>query len=381
MTMLLRSVGIVLLFLSANQAVLSEELCIGTDGVCNGEPNSNDLFEISARYGKEQVADGDFKVKTLEHIREVNTYMIEKVFKEEKFVRVKDECQNRHELCAFWAAVGECDVNPKYMTVTCAPSCFSCEKIDFDYRCPRNHDLEDVFKPGDLNKMFERIVYGEEFASLNTTVLSSPNEDKTKPWVIIIDDFLTKKEVDTLIHYGEKEGYERSSDVGKKKFDGTYDSKQSSSRTSENSWCKSVCYEDPVVMQAIQKIEKITGIPDKNAEHLQLLRYYEGQYYKTHHDFITFHVNRNVGPRILTAFLYLNDVEQGGGTNFPNLDLTVMPKMGRVLIWPSVLDSNLNESDSQTYHQALPVEKGVKFGANAWLHLRPFKDEWELGCV
>lgn len=31
--------------------------------------------------------------------------------------------------------------------------------------------------------------------------------------------------------------------------------------------------------------------------------------------------------------------------------------------------------DDRTYHEALVVEKGLKYGANAWLHLRNFKDD------
>ena len=50
-----------------------------------------------------------------------------------------------------------------------------------------------------------------------------------------------------------------------------------------------------------------------------------------------------------------------------------MPKRGRVLIWPSVLDDDPNEKDDRTDHQALPVEAGKKYGANAWLHMRDFK--------
>jgi len=74
---------------------------------------------------------------------------------------------------------------------------------------------------------------------------------------------------------------------------------------------------------------------------------------------------RQPGVRMLTLYLYLNDVENGGGTNFDQLDVTVMPKRGRALLWPSVLDSNPDVKDGRTTHQALPVGKdSLKFGAN-----------------
>jgi prolyl 4-hydroxylase len=81
--------------------------------------------------------------------------------------------------------------------------------------------------------------------------------------------------------------------------------------------------------------------------------------------------------RILTLYLYLNDVEEGGGTNFDELDITVMPKRGRALLWPSVLDSDPDKKDGRTTHQALPVGKGsIKYGANvrmddvvSWLYV------------
>mmetsp|Transcript_25088 Transcript_25088/g.35762 ORF Transcript_25088/g.35762 Transcript_25088/m.35762 type:complete len:85 (-) Transcript_25088:199-453(-) len=73
-------------------------------------------------------------------------------------------------------------------------------------------------------------------------------------------------------------------------------------------------------------------------------------------------------------------VEAGGGTDFPKLGLTVMPKRGKALIWPSVLDESPNKKDFRTDHQALPVEKGIKYGANAWIHQRDFKDTFNRGC-
>ena len=65
---------------------------------------------------------------------------------------------------------------------------------------------------------------------------------------------------------------------------------------------------------------------------------------------------------MLTVYFYLNDVTAGGGTRFPALDVTVTPKQGRVVIWPSVLDGSTDKRDPRTEHEALPVEEGIKYG-------------------
>jgi prolyl 4-hydroxylase len=67
--------------------------------------------------------------------------------------------------------------------------------------------------------------------------------------------------------------------------------------------------------------------------------------------------------------MYLSDVDAGGGTDFPDLGITVMPKKGRALLWPSVYDAQPMKDDARTRHQALPVEAGTKFAANGWIHM------------
>ena len=89
---------------------------------------------------------------------------------------------------------------------------------------------------------------------------------------------------------------------------------------------------------------------------------------------------RQVGPRILTVLLYLNEVEAGGGTEFPDLDVVVQPKVGRVAVWPHVLNEAVNTRDVRTVHASLPVEAGVKYGSNIFFHLRNFKDPEDTGC-
>lgn len=81
-----------------------------------------------------------------------------------------------------------------------------------------------------------------------------------------------------------------------------------------------------------------------------------------------------------TFFLYLSDVDEGGGTRFPRLNLTVTPAIGRALIWPSVRDDDVNVADMRTEHEALAVVAGEKYAANFWVHMREFQRPLALGC-
>lgn len=104
-------------------------------------------------------------------------------------------------------------------------------------------------------------------------------------------------------------------------------------------------------------------------------------FYTGHHDHIEYHSEQAHGPRLLTFFIYFNEVEKGGGTRFPNLNnLTVYPKKGRVLIWPSITDDGMWETEYRTLHEALAVEKGEKYAANTWIHIRDFQTPFIKGC-
>jgi len=303
-------------------------------------------------------------------------------------------CVNKHELCSFWAAWGECDKNPAFMLKSCSLACLSCENHLILHRCPIDPDAPSALpKPGDLNNMFERLV---TYDAYQPKVLSRPflvpedegmNSDnvdyKIGPWVIMFDSFLSEEECDRLINAGKKLGFHRSLEVGNLNGDGSNERKVDDARTSENAWCdEELCDNDPIIAAITKRIADVTNIPVTNQERLQILRYHEGQYYKSHHDYIPYHAVRQPGVRLLTFFLYLNDVEKGGSTKFDLLDnLVVTPKKGRALVWPSVDDKNPSMIDLRTEHEALPVEKGVKYGANAWIHARDFRTSWNNQCI
>lgn len=258
------------------------------------------------------------------------------------------------------------------MNVSCAPVCQACEYMLIENRCPLDPNAVNAWYPGSVNTMFERIITSPEYVKYEPKVLSRPeyvNGDTSEnatyqlgPWMLVMENFVSESEARRLIELGGIEGYERSSDVGALKFDGTFDNNVNEGRTSENAWCQKDCYNDPMAKAVMDRITNVTTIPEPNSEYLQLLRYEVGQFYQTHHDLISHQLTRQPGVRLLTVYIYLNDVEEGGGTNFPHLGLTVTPKLGRVVLWPSVLNEDPNQIDHRTEHQALPVIKGVKYG-------------------
>lgn len=333
---------------------------------------------LASDLGEVQQLDATYSNDIYNRIEEARDYVQSVVNKEERYAGLRHLCKNKHTNCAFWSVLGECENNPGYMQTNCAPVCKSCDMLHVETRCPLDPNAVDAFQPGGINKMFENIISTPEFEKYEPVILSQPPEG---PWMIMFDNMISAEEADTLIELGGIQGYERSADVGARQDDGSYDKNVNSGRTSTNAWCVGDCYEDPVPQRVMERIENITGIPETNQENLQLLQYQPGQYYQRHSDYIPHHTGRQCGVRTLTFYIYLNDVEEGGGTAFPAVQKTVMPKRGRAVLWPSVLDENPNQVDPRTEHTALKVEQGVKYGANAWIHMRDFKTPNANGCV
>mmetsp|Transcript_21047 Transcript_21047/g.31193 ORF Transcript_21047/g.31193 Transcript_21047/m.31193 type:complete len:336 (-) Transcript_21047:306-1313(-) len=329
--------------------------------------------------GEVQNAVGDRAHEIQKVVDESLDYLRNIVMIGDKYANVHKECKNRHKDCSFWKLSGECEEKPAYMHVNCALACQTCEMLEYEVRCPMQAPLDNALGPGDLNDMFERILTDPGFAKYEPTILSSPNDDGA-PWMIMFDSFATPEECERLVKLGAVEGYERSSDVGEEKFDGSFEKKVNKGRTSTNAWCQKECYEDSLAKTVIDRITKVTGIPERNSEYLQLLKYEATQYYQVHNDYIPHQEKRQTGNRLLTLYVYLNDVEEGGETHFPKMNKTVTPKQGRAVLWPSVLDEDPSKEDKRTVHTALPVLKGTKYGANAWIHMRDFKTPHNVGC-
>jgi len=87
---------------------------------------------------------------------------------------------------------------------------------------------------------------------------------------------------------------------------------------------------DHMIGRLLSTISDILHLDIRNMERPQLTRYIKGECFKLHHDCIPNESNQ----REYTVILYLNEVEEtdGGKTVFPMCDISITPKMGR-LIW------------------------------------------------
>ena len=76
--------------------------------------------------------------------------------------------------------------------------------------------------------------------------------------------------------------------------------------------------------------------------------------------------------RLATIFTYLNDVDEGGCTYFPEIDLNIKPKKGTAVIhFPA--DVNFRE-DERTLHQGMPAVDD-KWLLTTWVWERARSDE------
>lgn len=256
---------------------------------------------IGSDLGEPQHMDATYSKEIYQRIEDARVYVEQEIKHDQKLSGIAHLCKNNHSSCAFWSVIGECDNNPAYMHMNCAPVCGTCDKLHVETRCPLDPDAVDAFaQPGDVNRLFERIVTDEQYQRYEPVVLSRPPEG---PWLVQFENILDEEEAQRLIYLGGEQGYERSSDVGSEKEDGTFTKNVNSGRTSTNAWCLGKCMEDDIALGVIKRIENITMIPETNSENLQLLRYEPDQYYQEHSDYIPYQKDRQCGVRILTFYM------------------------------------------------------------------------------
>ncbi|MEA3015483.1 MAG: prolyl 4-hydroxylase [Sphingomonadales bacterium] len=131
----------------------------------------------------------------------------------------------------------------------------------------------------------------------------------------------------------------------------------------------------PLVASVDGKINALLGIQPEHGETSQGQRYDVGQEFKAHHDFFnaqgSYYREQTAsgGQRTWTAMVFLNDVEGGGQTFFPEVNLRITPRAGNLLAWNNM--DRRGAPNRYTLHQGCPVTAGLKYVITKWYRERP----------
>lgn len=135
--------------------------------------------------------------------------------------------------------------------------------------------------------------------------------------------------------------------------------------------------ENDLVRKIETRIAELTSLPVEHGEPIQILHYVPGAEYKPHFDYFDPKLPGNDkvlsmgGQRIATLIMYLNDVEAGGSTIFPEIGLDVLPHKGNAVFF--AYSSERGELDNRTLHGGSPVATGEKWIATKWIRVGPYR--------
>jgi hypothetical protein len=108
----------------------------------------------------------------------------------------------------------------------------------------------------------------------------------------------------------------------------------------------------------------------RQTESLQFARYHPGDFYKPHWDHFNLpNTSWIENDRIATIIFYLNDDFTGGTTYFPNLNLDIIPKKGRLLFFP--YQTNINHE--LLLHEGRQILQGTKYIATLWIRQSAYR--------
>ncbi len=198
----------------------------------------------------------------------------------------------------------------------------------------------------------------------------------------IIKKFLSSDDCKYIIKYATKK-VKRS-----RVMNPTGGSQKSNVRTSSHVFIKTNenDFFRKLLIKINDKVKELTGekIPLENYESFQIVRYKPSsdkkiaQFYRQHYDACNT-INKSCqydmkrgGLRYLTFFIYLNTVDEGGETEFPNLDKKVKAIKGNATLWYNLNDSKTEREPCSLHAGASPKGKTKKWGINVWIRLNKF---------
>jgi prolyl 4-hydroxylase len=186
----------------------------------------------------------------------------------------------------------------------------------------------------------------------------------SKPVVAVFDDFMSADECDQLVELARVK-LKRSAIVDPLSGQEKVIDERSSYGTFFH------LNETEFIARLDRRIAEVMHWPVENGEGIQILHYPVGAEYKAHYDYFPpeesgsqVHLAKG-GQRVSTLVMYLNNVQEGGETAFPAVNLSVTPKKGSAAYFEYC--NSQGQVDPQTLHSGVPVVAGEKWIATKWM--------------
>jgi prolyl 4-hydroxylase len=191
----------------------------------------------------------------------------------------------------------------------------------------------------------------------------------TAPRIILFGNLLSVDECEQMIQLS-RDKLERSSVVNNET--GAYDIHPH--RTSYGTYFNRG--ENDLIRRIEARIAELVQYPLESGEPIQILHYEAGGEYKPHFDYFdpkqpgNEQVLTQGGQRIATLIMYLNDVEAGGSTVFPEVGIDVLPRRGNAVYFAYCSEDGT--LDARSLHGGSPVGTGEKWIATKWFRQREY---------
>ncbi|XP_054155000.1 prolyl 4-hydroxylase subunit alpha-1-like [Oppia nitens] len=183
-----------------------------------------------------------------------------------------------------------------------------------------------------------------------------------KPEIVVFHDIISDREINLMKQLASRQMARTMIFTGSK-------GRVSRERLADGSWLEDMDHE--VVDRISRRIGALTGVSMYAAAPYNVIKYRVGGYYINHYDVSVFRpvtVEQYGLPydHIATWITYLSDVQAGGATVFPRLDVRVEPRKGSAVFWFNLKSSGLVDWDTQ--HSGCPVLAGPpKWIATKWI--------------
>lgn len=191
--------------------------------------------------------------------------------------------------------------------------------------------------------------------------------------VCVFEDFLAEEEIQALLAAAKPKLKQALVSAGQTGV-------ESAGRSGSNCWIPHGL--NPVIEELSLRVAEVVGIGLEYAESLQVVHYAETQEYAPNYGAWDAGTERGQrcmvkgGQRMVTCLLYLDEPEEGCGTSFPNLDMEVIARKGRMLLFHNCHPNSVIRHPD-FLHVGMAVLSGEKWACNFWFRER----EYQTGTV